>query len=56
MAMVNGNGQYPNDIEPYPLEKNVLGKIQPDLTGTSIVSEELQFSSEQADQLTEENH
>ncbi|MGB4400947.1 MAG: hypothetical protein WBJ10_16355 [Daejeonella sp.] len=56
VAMVNGKGQYPNDIEPYPVEKNVLGEIQPDHNGASILSEELQFSSDQADQLTEENH
>lgn len=56
IAMVNGKAQYPNGFEPYPVEKNVLGKIQPDLDGTSIVSEELQFTSSQADQLTEENH
>lgn len=55
MAIVNGNVQYPNDIEPYP-EKNVLGEIQPDLNGASIVSGELQFSSDKTDQLTEENH
>lgn len=55
-AIVNGKCQYPNDIEPYPSEKNVLGKIQPDVNGASIVSEELQFSSDQADQLTEETH
>lgn len=56
MTLVNGKGQYPNDIEPLPVEKNVLGEIQPDLNGASIVSEELEFSSDQADQLTEENH
>lgn len=56
MAIVNGKGQYPENIEPYPSEKNVLGEIQPDVNGASIVSEELQFSSDQADQLTEENH
>lgn len=56
MAIINGKVQYPNDIEPYPSEKNVLGEIQPDLNGASIVSEELQFSSDQADQLTKENH
>lgn len=56
IAMVNGKSQYLNDIEPYPVEKNVLGEIQPDMNGASIVSEELQFSSGQPDQLTEENH
>jgi len=56
IAIVNGKGQYPNDIQPYPAEKNVLGKIQPELNGPSIVSEELQFSSDQADQSTEEKH
>lgn len=56
IAMVSGKGQYPNDIEPYPVEKNVLREIQPDLNGDSMVSEELQFSSDQADQSTEENH
>lgn len=55
MAVVNGKGQYTNDIRPYPVEKNVLGEIRPDLNGASIVSEELQFSSDQADQSTEEN-
>ncbi|MGV3685058.1 MAG: hypothetical protein ACO1NS_05490 [Daejeonella sp.] len=56
IAIVNGKGQYPNEFEPYPTEKNVLGEIQPEVNSASIVSEELQFSSEQADQLTEENH
>ncbi|MES3019900.1 MAG: hypothetical protein V4721_19090 [Bacteroidota bacterium] len=56
MAMVNGKGQYPNDLEPYPSDKIVLGEIQPDPNNASIVSEELQFSSDQADQLTEENN
>lgn len=53
--MVNGKGQYPNDIEPYPAEKNVIGEIEPDMNGASIVAEELRFSSDQTDQLTEEN-
>mgnify|MGYP001392231875 CR=1 FL=1 len=56
IAMVNGKSQYKNEIETYRSEKNVLGKIQPDLEVNSILSEELQFSSGQADHLNEENH
>lgn len=56
MALVNGKVQYPNDIEPYLSEKNVLGEIQPGVSGDSILSEELQFSSDHADQLINENH